>query len=128
RLGAAGLHARSCRPALVPGNERLSGDDVAFAGAGRRTGGGHGFCNRGVAHSGNHADAAGAMMRVCIRQILPAALLLFGVAACTWNSMRGEGDVARRVYVDGQLHAATATRVAQAAAPYLGVPLFDVDM
>lgn len=62
------------------------------------------------------------------RQILLGLLLLSGVAACTWSSVRPDGDVTRRVYVGGELQADDAHRVAQAAAPYLGVPLFDVDM
>src|SRR5699024_4121066 len=63
-----------------------------------------------------------------IRELLIGVLLLSGVAACTWSSIQPDGAVASRLYVIGTLEHGSSARVAQAAAPYLGVPFFDIDI
>lgn len=68
------------------------------------------------------------MMRSGICQVLVALALLFGVAACTWNSIHPGDAVARRVYVGGKFGQINAATIAQTAAPYLGVPLMNVDI
>lgn len=67
-------------------------------------------------------------MRARMREAVLGVVLLFGVAACTWTSIKPDGAVAQRVYVTGELDRVQAARVAEAAAPYLGVPLFDIDI
>lgn len=63
-----------------------------------------------------------------IRDLLIGMLLLFGVAACTWSSIQPDGAVAKRLYVIGTLEYGSSARIAQTAAPYLGVPFFDIDI
>lgn len=68
------------------------------------------------------------MIRVGIRALLMGVALLFGLTGCSSTTL-GSGDaVARRVYVIGQVDKALATHVAEKAAPYLGVPLLNVDI
>lgn len=68
------------------------------------------------------------MIRTGVRDVTLGALLLFGVAACTWTGMRSGDAVAQRVYVAGTLEHTSAARIARTAAPYLGVPFFDIDI
>lgn len=68
------------------------------------------------------------MMRTGLRDVILGALLLFGVAACTWTGMRSDSAMAKRVYVAGTFDYASADRIARTAAPYLGVPFLDVDI
>lgn len=68
------------------------------------------------------------MMRPDLRDLVLGVLLLCGVAACTWTGMRSDAAVAKRVYIAGALQYGSADRIAQAVAPFLGVPFFDVDI
>src|SRR5690625_7032485 len=68
------------------------------------------------------------MMRTGLRDLVLGALLLCGVAACTWTGMRSGAAVAKRVYIAGALQYASADRIARTVAPFLGVPFFDVDI
>src|SRR5699024_3558360 len=66
--------------------------------------------------------------RTGLRKIIIGVLRLSSVAACTWTGMGTDGVVAKRVYIVGTLQYASADRIAQTVAPYLGVPFFDVEI
>lgn len=55
------------------------------------------------------------------------AIVLLGVAACTWQGIKPDGSGPRRLYISGQSQHVTDQRIAQIAAPYLKASFFDVD-
>lgn len=59
---------------------------------------------------------------------VPAAVLLLGVAACTWQGLRQHDEGPRRLYVAGELSHVSDRAVVEAARPHLGADFFDLDL
>jgi cell division protein FtsQ len=62
------------------------------------------------------------------RDTLLGAGLLFGVAACTWQGIKPEGEATRHLYISGESSHVSDDRIAAIAAPYLDASFFDVDL
>lgn len=62
------------------------------------------------------------------RDLALGAGLLFGVAACTWQGIKPEGEGARHLYISGDAAHVPDARIAKIAAPYLDASFFDVDI
>jgi cell division protein FtsQ len=62
------------------------------------------------------------------RDALLGAGLLLGVAACTWQGIKPEGEATRHLYISGDAVHVSDDRIAEIAAPYLDASFFDVDL
>ncbi|GAB3680046.1 cell division protein FtsQ/DivIB [Salinisphaera aquimarina] len=68
------------------------------------------------------ADAKG------LRDLLLGGLLLLGVAACTWQGIKPDGDNTGHLYISGESAHVSDARIAKVAAPYMKAAFFDVDI
>ncbi|MGB7756921.1 MAG: cell division protein FtsQ/DivIB [Salinisphaera sp.] len=55
------------------------------------------------------------------------ALVLLGVAACTWQGIKPDNAGPRRLYISGKSSHVSDKQIARIAAPYLKASFFDVD-
>ncbi|AWN16527.1 cell division protein FtsQ/DivIB [Salinisphaera sp. LB1] len=55
------------------------------------------------------------------------AIVLLGVAACTWQGIKPDNAGPRRLYISGKSAHVSDQQIAQMAAPYLKASFFDVD-
>lgn len=62
------------------------------------------------------------------RDALLGAGLLLGVAACTWQGIKPEGNETRHLYISGDVTHVSDDRIAAIATPYLDATFFDVDL
>lgn len=56
------------------------------------------------------------------------AVLVMGVAACTWQGIKPDETGPRRLYISGQSAHVSDQEIAKIAAPYLKASFFDVDI
>ncbi|RJS92222.1 cell division protein FtsQ/DivIB [Salinisphaera sp. Q1T1-3] len=63
-----------------------------------------------------------------IRDLSIGALLLTGVAACTWQGIKPDDSGPRRLYISGHSAHVSDGELARLAAPYLKASFFDVDL
>ena len=62
------------------------------------------------------------------RDVVLGAGLLMGVAACTWQGIKPEGEETRHLYISGDAAHVSDDRIAAIASPYLDASFFDVDL
>ncbi|ROO25038.1 cell division protein FtsQ [Salinisphaera orenii MK-B5] len=62
------------------------------------------------------------------RDVVLGAGLLLGVAACTWQGIKPDGETTRHLYISGEAGHVSDDRIAALAAPYLDARFFDVDI
>ncbi|MES1928290.1 cell division protein FtsQ [Salinisphaera dokdonensis CL-ES53] len=62
------------------------------------------------------------------RDVVLGAGLLMGVAACTWQGIKPEGEATRHLYISGDSAHVSDDRIAAIASPYLDASFFDVDL
>ncbi|MES1926119.1 cell division protein FtsQ/DivIB [Salinisphaera sp. T31B1] len=62
------------------------------------------------------------------RDGLLGALLLFGVAACTWQGIKPDDQRTGHLYISGTSSHVSDEQIAHVAAPYMNSPFFDVDL
>lgn len=62
------------------------------------------------------------------RDVLLGTGLLLGVAACTWQGIKPEGNETGHLYISGDAGHVSDERIASIAAPYLEASFFDVDL
>ena len=63
-----------------------------------------------------------------LRDVTLGAVLLFGVAACTWQGLKPDGDDARTLYLSGHSDHVSDAELARLAGPYLKASYFDIDL
>jgi len=63
-----------------------------------------------------------------LRDVGLGAVLVMGVAACTWQGIKPDETGPRRLYISGKSAHVSDAQIAQIAAPYLKTSFFDVDI
>lgn len=62
------------------------------------------------------------------RDLLLGGLLLFGVAACTWQGLKPDGQRTGHLYISGDSAHVSDAEIARIAMPYMTSAFFDVDI